>query len=85
MERHHHRRPLLRDGATLVLGGVAVGMIASLALGHLFRSLLYSVEPTDPASYGVATLVLVVTALAANWLPARRAAHVDPVEALRCR
>jgi predicted permease len=76
---------VLRDGATLVLGGVAVGMIASLALGHLFRSLLYSVEPTDPASYGVATLVLVVTALAANWLPARRAAHVDPVEALRCR
>jgi ABC-type antimicrobial peptide transport system permease subunit len=78
-------RLVLRDGAMLLSSGLAIGLVASLGLGRLFRSLLHTVEPTDPASYVIATLVLVSAALGANWLPARRATQVDPVEALRCR
>jgi predicted permease len=78
-------RLILREGAALIVGGLLIGLVASLGLGRLFRSLLYAIEPTDPASYGIAVLVLVGSGLAANWVPARRAARVDPVDALRCR
>ena len=73
----------LRDGARLTaVGLVAGGALAALA-ARLIRGLLYGVSPADPAAFGGAALVLLAAALLASWLPARRAARVDPVEALR--
>jgi ABC-type antimicrobial peptide transport system permease subunit len=52
-------------------------------LTRLLGEMLYGVEPFDPATVGIMAAVLAATALAASWLPARRAARVDPVDALR--
>ena len=74
---------VLRQGLKLATMGVAIGVIAAVALGRLMRSLLYEVSATDPATLvGVAILFLCV-ALAACWIPARRAMRVDPMVALR--
>ncbi len=66
------------------LGGVGVGIAASLGLLRFLRAALYGVGPTDPVVLGAVSLVLVAVALLASYLPARRAARVDPVVALRC-
>jgi len=66
-----------------VLAGVAAGLAASLALGRVLRSLLYGVAPSDPATLGAVAGLLGAVALAAAWLPARRAVRIDPVETLR--
>ncbi len=79
------------DVLKLVLGhslswallGVVIGIMASLGLLRLLSSLLFGVTPTDPFVLGVVSLVLVTVALAASYLPARRAMRVDPVSALR--
>ncbi len=63
--------------------GLALGLGVALALSGLVRSLLYGVEPTDPLTLGAGAGVLVLAALAAAWLPARRAAAVEPTTALR--
>jgi predicted permease len=76
-------RLVLRDGAHLVVIGLGVGVLAAFVLGRLLRSQLFGVGSIDPLSLAVVMLVLVVTAFAACWLPARRAALVTPVEALR--
>src|SRR5690606_744385 len=67
----------------LVVAGLAGGTIAALLLTRLLRGLLYGVEPTHPAAYAAAALVLAGVAACASWVPARRAARVDPVVALR--
>jgi predicted permease len=74
---------IVRQGGTVVFGGIAAGLAASLAGGRLISSLLYDVAPHDPAVFAVTTALLVTVALAACWLPARRAASVDPLVALR--
>lgn len=74
---------ILREAVTLAVIGLAVGVPAGLALAALVRGQLFGVAPVDPTSLGVAVIVLVVTALAASYLPARRAARIDPIEALR--
>ncbi|HTJ30325.1 MAG TPA: FtsX-like permease family protein, partial [Acidobacteriaceae bacterium] len=74
---------ILRDGAWVTLGGVVIGLVASLGLSRVMANYVYGIRPTDPLTYAVATLVLVVAALAACYLPARRAASVDPMRALR--
>jgi len=66
-----------------VVGGVAAGCAVALALAHLARSLLYGVGPDDPATFVAAPIVLVLIAIAAAWLPARRASRIDPAIVLR--
>lgn len=76
-------RDVLRHGATLALLGIVCGAAGALALARAFQSLLFGVTPADPATYlGVAALLMMVT-LAACFVPARRAAAVDPARVLR--
>ncbi len=76
-------RLVLRRGAVLILAGLAVGLIAALLVTRAMRSLLYGVAPTDLPTFAAVTLVLAAAGLLATWIPARRAARVDPVRALR--
>jgi ABC-type antimicrobial peptide transport system permease subunit len=74
---------IIRHGMKLALVGVGLGVVAALGLTRVMRSLLYQVTPTDPLTFAAVTLLLVVITLAACWLPARRAAQVDPMTSLR--
>jgi predicted permease len=74
---------VLRQGLGLALGGAAVGLVGALIVSHLMAGLLYGVRPTDPLTFVGVTLVLTVVALAACYIPARRAMRVDPLVALR--
>jgi len=75
---------VLGDGMRLAAMGAAFGVIASVFAMRLLRNLFTVVAPTDAKAVPVATVVLVVSMLAANYLPARRAARLNPVDALRC-
>ena len=77
------RRMVLRESTGLTLGGIAVGVAAALACARLVQSMLYGVKPNDPATIAAGVAVLIAVALAATWIPARRAAAVQPMEALR--
>jgi putative ABC transport system permease protein len=70
-------------GVGLAALGAAFGLAASLALTRLLTSLLYGVSPTDPASFAAVAVLLLAVAALASYIPARRAARVDPAEALR--
>jgi putative ABC transport system permease protein len=74
---------VVNQGARLALLGVLLGLAGALGLTRLLRTLLYGVAPTDPLTFVLVPLLLGVTALAASWVPARRASRVDPMEALR--
>ncbi|HEU0009036.1 MAG TPA: FtsX-like permease family protein, partial [Verrucomicrobiae bacterium] len=74
---------VLRQGMTLAVLGVALGVPAALGLTRVLTSLLYEVKPGDPLTVSGVSLILLLVALLACWLPARRAAKVDPMEALR--
>jgi predicted permease len=74
---------VLRDGARLVLPGLLAGLVAAFGVTRLLASELHGVAPTDPVSYIAAGLVLALAAALAAWVPARRAARVDPMVALR--
>src|SRR5262249_5512198 len=74
---------VLRHGLTMVALGLVLGGLGALGLARLMGSLLYDIPPTDPATYvGVAVLVVIVAAVA-GLAPARRAAGIDPMVALR--
>jgi predicted permease len=75
---------VMRRGLRLTLFGVVIGVVAALAVTRLAGSLLVHVSATDPPVFAAATLFLAAVALAANYLPARRATRIDPNEALRC-
>jgi predicted permease len=74
---------IVRQGMVLTLVGIALGLGGALALTRLMSSLLYGVTSTDPITFCLVTLLLTAVALAAQLIPARRAARVDPVNALR--
>jgi predicted permease len=76
-------RMILSQSLLLAAAGVAIGALGALALTGLFRSLLFQVAPTDPITFIVVALVLIACALLASFLPARRAASIDPIVALR--
>jgi ABC-type antimicrobial peptide transport system permease subunit len=63
--------------------GIAIGLVSAWGLAGLLRQMLFGVEPQDPLTLGVVAAVLLAVTLLASWLPARRAARVDPAVALR--
>jgi len=73
----------IRHGLILTGIGAAFGLVAAAIVMRLMSSLLFHVNPVDPLTYAAVTLGLVATAFVASYLPSRRAAMVDPVEALR--
>jgi predicted permease len=72
-----------RQGLTLVAGGVVAGLVLVAVSARFLRTFLFEIGPADPTTLAAATLVLVAFALLACWVPARRAARVNPTEALR--
>ena len=76
-------RMVIWRGMSLTLVGVAIGLAVALALTRVIKSLLFNVSPTDPATFAIIALLLVSVALIASYVPARRAAKVDPLQALR--
>ncbi len=80
---HQVLRLILHQGMRWVLAGIAAGLAGALALTRFLISLLFGVSALDPSTFAGVTLLLGLVALLACWLPARRAAKVDPIEALR--
>jgi putative ABC transport system permease protein len=76
-------RLVLGGGLKLVCGGVAVGLAGSMGLTRLMESFLYGVKPTDAWTFAAVSILLIGVAAVAAWIPARRAAGVDPLVALR--
>jgi putative ABC transport system permease protein len=76
-------RLIIREGLTIVIPGVALGAIIALFAGRWLAPLLFNVSPKDPAIVSAVLATLVAVAIAASWIPATRAARVDPNEALR--
>jgi putative ABC transport system permease protein len=74
---------VIGKGMLLTLIGIAIGVIAALALTRFLSTLLYVIRPTDPATFLVVPLLLAGVALLACYIPARRAMRVDPIVALR--
>jgi len=74
---------VFRQGLTLATAGIAVGILGAFALTRLLSTLLYSVTPTDAVTFATAPAILLVIAALACWIPARRAARIDPMLALR--
>jgi predicted permease len=83
-DRHAVIAMVLRDGLRLAAIGIAGGAVSALAASRVLRGLLYGVAPTDPWSFALAGVSLLVVASIATYVPARRAARVDPLVALRC-
>jgi predicted lysophospholipase L1 biosynthesis ABC-type transport system permease subunit len=76
-------RLVLRGGLRLALLGIGLGLAGAVLATRLMAGMLYGVAPADPATLAAVAGALLATALFACWLPARRAAHIDPIEALR--
>jgi putative ABC transport system permease protein len=74
---------VLRQAARLALTGIAIGIAGALSLTHVLRTLLYSTSPTDPLTFAAVAALLLTIALAAAFVPARRATRIPPIEALR--
>ena len=77
-------RLVIAKGLTLTVIGMAIGSLAAVALTRAMKSILFGVSATDPLTYAAVAVLLAGLALLACWLPARRAANVDPMVALRC-
>jgi putative ABC transport system permease protein len=76
-------RLVLKEGLVLTAVGLAIGFVVAVAIGRVVGSMLYEVNPFDPVVFGVAPVLLALAALAACYLPARRATKIAPIVALR--
>jgi ABC-type antimicrobial peptide transport system permease subunit len=74
---------VIRQAVNLGLIGTAIGLVGCLAVTRLVASLLYRISPSDPWTLAGASMLLVIVTILASWLPAQRAAKIDPIEALR--
>ncbi len=74
---------VVQHGLLMAAGGIALGIAGALVLTRLMRTLLFGIGPTDPVTYLLVSALVVATALAACYLPARRAARLDPMRSLR--
>jgi ABC-type antimicrobial peptide transport system permease subunit len=77
-------RMVMRETMLLVAIGMAIGLGAALATTRLIATLLFGLSPNDPVTIAAAALLMIIVAAFAGYLPARRAARVDPMTALRC-
>ena len=76
-------RMILRQSMVVTLSGTVIGLIGALGLTRLMQSLLFEVSATDPVTFLTAPVILVLVSLVATWLPVRKAARINPIEALR--
>ncbi len=76
-------RLVLKDGVVLAVCGLGLGLVGACVVGRVLRSLLYGVGAIDFVAFGAVAALLLATALLACYIPARRAARVDPMVALR--
>jgi len=76
-------KTVLRRGLVMAGLGLGTGVLLAIGLGRVMESQLFGVEPWDPATLGAAGVLLLGATLAASYLPARRAARLDPVEVLK--
>ena len=76
-------RMILRQSMVVTLSGTVIGLIGALGLTRLMQSLLFEVSATDPVTCLTAPVILVLVSLVATWLPVRKAARINPIEALR--
>jgi ABC-type antimicrobial peptide transport system permease subunit len=83
-ERSHVRWMVMREILLLLAIGIGIGVPSSLAANRLISNMLFGLQPSDPVSLWIATGALVLVAVIAGYLPARRASLVDPMVALRC-
>jgi ABC-type antimicrobial peptide transport system permease subunit len=82
-EGSHVKGMVLRQGLVLSGIGVGIGLVSAFGLTRLMEALLYGVDPVDPLTFGAVAVGLTTVAMVASYLPAQRAAKVDPVEAIR--
>jgi putative ABC transport system permease protein len=75
--------PVLREGLSLAVAGITIGLAGSLAMSRVLKSFLFGIEATDPLTYTAVALLLLSVAMLASYIPSRRALGVDPISALR--
>jgi ABC-type antimicrobial peptide transport system permease subunit len=76
-------RMIMGEGCIMLASGVAIGLLLAMVTAKILSGILYEVGAFDPIAFTVAPLLLAAAALIATWLPARRATHVNPIQALR--
>ena len=83
-QRNDLLRMVVRQGMTLVVLGLTIGLVGALFLARWISSLLFGIEPRDPLTFAGVAAVLTAVAFVACYIPARRTTRIDPIVALRC-